>query len=64
MLARSKGDGASHDPDWSLGQQIRSAVASSAAPEASSISSGLSIIAAAAASRSSGTRCHQPRCGA
>ena len=44
MLARSKGDGASHDPDWSLGQQIRSAVASSAAPEASSISSGLSII--------------------
>jgi cytoskeletal protein CcmA (bactofilin family) len=43
MLARSKGDGASHDPDWSLGQQ-RSAVASSAAPEASSISSGLSII--------------------
>ena len=44
MLARSKGDGASHDPDWSLGQQIRFAVASSAAPEASSISSGLSII--------------------
>jgi cytoskeletal protein CcmA (bactofilin family) len=43
MLARSKGDGASHDPDWSLGQQ-RSAVASSAAPEASSVSSGLSII--------------------
>ena len=44
MLARSKGDGASHDPDSSLEQQIRSAVASSAAPEASSISSGLSII--------------------
>ena len=44
MLARSKGDGASHDPDWSLEQQIGSAVASSAAPEASSISSGLSII--------------------
>ena len=44
MLARSKGDGASHDPYWSLGQQIRSAVASSAAPETSSISSGLSII--------------------
>jgi hypothetical protein len=60
MLARSKGDGASHDPDWSLGQQIRSAVA----PEASSISSGLSIIAAAAASRSSGNRCDQASGGA
>jgi cytoskeletal protein CcmA (bactofilin family) len=44
MLARSKGDGANHDPDSSLAQEIRSTVASSAAPEASSISSGLSII--------------------
>jgi cytoskeletal protein CcmA (bactofilin family) len=44
MLTRSKGDGANHDPDSSLVQEIRSAVASSAAPEASSISSGLSII--------------------
>jgi cytoskeletal protein CcmA (bactofilin family) len=43
MLARS-GDGANHDPDSSLVQEIRSAVAFSAAPEASSISSGLSII--------------------
>jgi cytoskeletal protein CcmA (bactofilin family) len=44
MLARSKGDGANHDPDSSLVQEIRSAVVSSPAPEASSISSGLSII--------------------
>src|ERR1700730_4757432 len=44
MLARSKDDGANHDPGSSLVQEIRSAVASSAAPEASSISSGLSII--------------------
>lgn len=44
MLTRSKGDGANQDPDLSLVQGIRSAVASSAAPEASSISSGLSII--------------------
>jgi cytoskeletal protein CcmA (bactofilin family) len=44
MLARSKNDGANHDPDSSLVQEIRSAVASSAVPEASSISSGLSII--------------------
>jgi len=40
MLARSKGDGANHDPDSSLAQEIRSTVASSAAPEASSISFG------------------------
>jgi cytoskeletal protein CcmA (bactofilin family) len=44
MLARPKGDGANHDSDSSLEQQIRSAAASSAAPEASSISSGISII--------------------
>jgi cytoskeletal protein CcmA (bactofilin family) len=44
MLARSKGDEANHDPDSSLVQGTRSAVASSAVPEASSISSGLSII--------------------
>jgi cytoskeletal protein CcmA (bactofilin family) len=44
MLARSKGDGTNHDPELSLEQQIGSAVAPSAAPEASSISSGLSII--------------------
>jgi cytoskeletal protein CcmA (bactofilin family) len=44
MFARSKGDGANYDPDSSLVQEMRSAVASSAAPEASSISSGLSII--------------------
>jgi cytoskeletal protein CcmA (bactofilin family) len=44
MLGRSKGDGANHDPDSSLVQEMRSAVASSAAPKASSISSGLSII--------------------
>src|ERR1700745_2618856 len=44
MLARSKGDEANHDPDSSLVQGTRSAVASSAVPEVSSISSGLSII--------------------
>jgi cytoskeletal protein CcmA (bactofilin family) len=44
MLGRSNSDGANHDPDSSLVQGTRSAVASSAVPEASSISSGLSII--------------------
>jgi cytoskeletal protein CcmA (bactofilin family) len=44
MLATSKDDGANHDPDSSLVQEMGSAVASSAAPEASSIGSGLSII--------------------
>lgn len=43
MLARSKGNGANHDPDPSLLQAIRSRVASSPVPEASSIGSGLSI---------------------
>jgi cytoskeletal protein CcmA (bactofilin family) len=43
MLARSNRDEANHDSDSSV-PQIRSAVAPSAAPEASSISSGLSIV--------------------
>ena len=45
MLGRSKGDVVSHDRDSSSVQQMpRSAVASSAVPETSSISSGLSIV--------------------
>jgi len=45
MLGRSKGDEANYDRDSSSVQQMpRSAVASSATPEVSSISSGLSII--------------------
>jgi len=44
MLGISKGDGANHDPDSSSARDIRSVVSSSAVPEASSISSGLSII--------------------
>jgi cytoskeletal protein CcmA (bactofilin family) len=45
MLGKSKGDGANYDRDPSSVQQTsRSAVASSAAPEVSSISSGLSIV--------------------
>ena len=43
MLGKSKADGTNHDRDSSSVQQ-RPAVASSAAPEASSISSGLSIV--------------------
>jgi len=43
MLGKSKGDGTNYDRDSSLVQQ-RPAVASSAVPEVSSISSGLSII--------------------
>jgi cytoskeletal protein CcmA (bactofilin family) len=45
MLGKSKGDGANYDQDPSSVQQAsRSAVASSAVPEVSSISSGLSIV--------------------
>jgi cytoskeletal protein CcmA (bactofilin family) len=45
MLGRSKGNEANHDQDSSSVQQMpRSAIASSAPPEVSSISSGLSII--------------------
>jgi cytoskeletal protein CcmA (bactofilin family) len=45
MLGRSKGNEASYDRDSSSLQQMpRSAVASLAAPEVSSISSGLSIV--------------------
>jgi cytoskeletal protein CcmA (bactofilin family) len=43
MLGKSKGDGTNYDRDSSLVQQ-RPAVASSAVPEVSSISSGLSIV--------------------
>src|SRR5215475_3285596 len=43
MLGRSKGDGTNYDRDSSLVQQ-RPAVALSAMPEVSSISSGLSIV--------------------
>jgi cytoskeletal protein CcmA (bactofilin family) len=43
MLEKSKGDGTNYDRDSSLVQQ-RPAVTSSAVPEVSSISSGLSII--------------------
>jgi len=45
MLGKSKGDGTNYDRDLSSVQQTpRSAVASSGAPEVSSISSGLSIV--------------------
>src|SRR6516225_11938244 len=43
MLGKSKGDGINYDRDSSSVQQ-RPAVASSAVPEVSSISSGLSIV--------------------
>ena len=43
MLVKSKGDGTNYDRDSSSLQQ-RPAVASSAVPEVSSISSGLSIV--------------------
>ena len=43
MLGKSKADGTNYDRDSSSGQQ-RLAVASSAVPEVSSISSGLSIV--------------------
>jgi cytoskeletal protein CcmA (bactofilin family) len=45
MLGKSKGDGTNYDRDSSSAQQMpRSAVTSSAPPEVSSISSGLSIV--------------------